>query len=281
MFLGTQDYSSNRIIPFSLNDRGGQRNSQQKQNHNIFANASFKLPSDTFERAYYKKSYKRLNDIDSNIMLGNLFQFMPSDHFRLELKIQKEEKEIKQVKKEIYELKSLGFDKFKNRIAQLELQKRQLQKNLSKDRSEYRQLGVVFKVADMFSVFMNELSDKLTRMKYYLKNTYLVRKIVNSIPILRKQDELNKLLVNMKTVNNVAGNFFVNSKHIPFGEEKTTFNYFSSVMTKANKYDAQTTKFLGLTQSNQIALTNPIRKQSRINPMLKNKNTVSKNKLLF
>lgn len=272
--LGEDKYiKSSRIIPIDLKN---QKENNNGQNKNIFASSSpMQLSKDIFE-----KSYKRLNDMDSKILDKSLVQYIPSDSLRLELKIQAAEGSLKSIRKEIRDTKILGLDKDKDRMLRLELQKLHTKKEIASYRSEYRKLGLVFKVADIFSEINNKNMEMISTMGNYFIHNPIVRKIKNSIPILKKRDEMKQIIEKINTVNSKARTTYM-SKSTPFGESKNNFKELVHIISEANKVDIQSGKFLTLTQKTvkKAPVSNPIMRRQQIRRALVQTQPLWQNKI--
>ncbi|OGI22992.1 MAG: hypothetical protein A2287_01435 [Candidatus Melainabacteria bacterium RIFOXYA12_FULL_32_12] len=222
---------------------------RQQKNQNIFSNLLQEVPKDTFE-----KSYKRLNDTDSNILNKNMVQYLPTDSLRIELQIEKAENSLKDVDKEINSIKLLELDKNGNKIAQLEEKKGLINKEIQDYRSQYRELGLIYKITDIVTDGYNKAKDKFQEAKVAFTGRSLITKAKKLIPGLQEREELREILNKLDALQTNTEKVF-STKTNPIGENHKYFNEITILMTKANKLDAQTSKFLDSTKKAKLKIT--------------------------
>jgi len=222
---------------------------RQQKNQNIFSNLLQEVPKDTFE-----KSYKRLNDTDSNILNKNMVQYLPTDSLRIELQLYQAENSLKDVNKEINSIKLLELDKDGNKIAQLEEKKGLINKEIQDYRSQYRELGLIYKITDIVTDGYNKAKDKFQEAKVAFTGRSLITKAKKLIPGLQEREELKEILNKLDALQTNTEKVF-STKTNPIGENHKYFNEITILMTKANKLDAQTSKFLDSTKKAKSKVT--------------------------
>lgn len=132
------------------------------------------------------------NDLDSNILKRNLIRFLPTDSLRLELQLERAEKRLKKIDKEIKASKVLEIEEDpKDEL--LKKKKEQLEKDIESYKSQYRELGFAYAVADSVSDAEMKLSDVLKGFKHYMDSHPLFKKLFEKIPGYKEKQKLEKL----------------------------------------------------------------------------------------
>lgn len=132
------------------------------------------------------------NDLDSNILKRNLIKFLPTDSLRLELQLERAEKRLKKIDKEIKTSKILEIEEDpKDEL--LKKKKEQLEKDIESYKSQYRELGFAYAVADSISDAGIKISDLINGFKHYMASHTLFKKLFEKIPGYKEKQKLEKL----------------------------------------------------------------------------------------
>jgi len=183
-----------------------------------------------------------------------MVQYLPTDSLRIELQIEKAENSLKDVDKEINSIKLLELDKNGNKIAQLEEKKGLINKEIQDYRSQYRELGLIYKITDIVTDGYNKAKDKFQEAKVAFTGRSLITKAKKLIPGLQEREELREILNKLDALQTNTEKVF-STKTNPIGENHKYFNEITILMTKANKLDAQTSKFLDSTKKAKLKIT--------------------------
>lgn len=207
-------------------------------NRNIFKNPSQELPEDVFEKA----PTTHISNPDPNIDNENAGLLTDDNSLKIEIKIEKTEERLKKVEDEINITKLFELDKDGKKLEELNLKKQSLEEEIKNYRSEYRNLGWIYKTADYFTDLYNKSTEFLNKVKVTMTEHPAVVKIKYLIPGWRKNEEIKQSLEKLCMLdNNLKG---ILSKSVnPFGESENKLNDFVAYMTQANKISFQANKF--------------------------------------
>ncbi|EKE04000.1 MAG: hypothetical protein ACD_20C00120G0001 [uncultured bacterium] len=217
-------------------------NERQKKNQNIFDNLLEQVPQDRFE-----KTYKRLNDNDSDIINKNLVQYLPNDSLRIELQLQGAENVLKEVDKEIKSVKLLELDQDGDKLAKLAEKKEQVNQEIHGYKAQYRSLGLIYKITDIVADGYNKIKDDFLKVKDAFTSRPLIETVKKFIPGMKEREELKEILDKLDALQLNTEKVFA-AKPNPYGENDKYFREITILMSKANKLDAQTNKFIDTTQ---------------------------------
>lgn len=217
----------NPLIP-----KVGQQNDRQQKGGGFSGNPLPGQPvSDVFERKYVS-----FNANDSEIWQKSLFRFLPNDSLRLELQLDHAENELKDVKGKIQAVKILKLDEKRNKLPELEEKQKEVNKLIGFYRKQYRELGAVYFLSDVFSEGYKKSKEKLDEIKLSFGSNKIISKIAEKLfPDFAKSRRLKEFLNKFGAAQDNLKNLF-SQKSYPEKEE-----YFSSwiaVMAKANKLNS-------------------------------------------
>lgn len=150
------------------------------------------------------------NDFDSNMLNRNLFKFLPSDNLRLELQLERSENLVKKIDEELEYATILQLED-DLKIDFLEKKRNLLIEKIQQYRQEYRNLGIMYKIADFLSVFRSFLSEKIKLLK---KNS-IIKKILQRMPNYRQREKLYRMnIIHRKIKDEVFRNRNPDSKKL-------------------------------------------------------------------
>jgi len=132
------------------------------------------------------------NDFDSNILNRNLIKYLPTDSLRLELQLERAEKKIKKIDDEIKTSKLLEIEEI-SREELLHKKKSQLNKDINSYKSQYRNLGFGYMIADILSDTGIKIKENINNFKGYVSSKLLIKKILEKIPGYAEKQKLEKL----------------------------------------------------------------------------------------
>jgi len=235
-FLDNISFNKFRNISQQPRVEINQENNQKQQNN----------PSNFFKtdkNDEFIPSFKRLNDLDTNILNNNLFKFLPLDSLRIELQLELSEKRMKDVETDMKVLSFLGYDKESKNYDALEQRKQFIQEEILNYRKEYRDLGAIYKVADTVTDIFQKTRNKALDTKVAFMGTSFVKGIKDFFPGIKVGDEIKQTLNNSLLFNKSVSNL-LSTTVTPFGENEQRFNELAQMMVKANSLDFKISKLL-------------------------------------
>jgi len=157
------------------------------------------------------------NDLDSNMLNRNIVKFLPTDSLRLELQMERAEKKIRNIDEEIKACEILEMQEIANEEFLKKSKKRLLQK-ISSYKSEYRELGFIYKIADMFSEAKTELLANYNYLKNLIFTCTLSKRIFEKMPGYAEKQKIIKLnLVQKKLFSEInKKNIRVDTKRLEY-----------------------------------------------------------------
>lgn len=139
------------------------------------------------------------NDLDSNLLNRNLIKFLPTDSLRLELQLERAEKKLNKVDEELKTAKMLGIEE--NTKEEILLQKKkQLISEINSYKSEYRQLGLIYLIADAFSDIRIKLIQAINNIKSSIVLTPLLKNFFEKLPGYSEKQKLEKMNLLQKKI---------------------------------------------------------------------------------
>jgi len=154
------------------------------------------------------------NDYDSNILNRNLIKYLPSDALRLELQMERAEKKLKKIDDEIIYSNALNLNEIKREEFLIQ-KKFTLHQEIDGYKSQYRELGTIYKVSDMLSDLWSEYLKFLFKLKYFLKSQPLVRKILKKLPGYTQKQKIKKLnMLQQSLISEISKNSTTDSKKL-------------------------------------------------------------------
>lgn len=230
-----------------------QKNNQKQQDNqsNFFKNPN----KDTFE-----PSFKRLNDLDTEIINKNLYKFLPVDSLRIELQLEMSEKRMKEVETDMKVLSFLGVEKESEKFAALEQKKQNISKEILQYRQEYRELGVMYKVTDSFADLLQKTKNRVTDAKVAFMGSSFISTIKSVVPAIKAREEIKQTLNNSLMFDSSLSSM-LSTTVTPFGENEQRFKEFAHVMTKANGLDFKISKLLNTAKVSGSKLGNAFKTQ--------------------
>jgi hypothetical protein len=231
--IGFKKFRETSLSPgISVNQNNTQK--QQDNQPNFFDSPQ----SDTFE-----PSFKRINDLDIDIINKNLFKFLPVDSLRIELQLEQSEMQMKDVEADMKLMSFLGYNKENEKFAELEQKKMRISEDINKYRQEYRDLGPVYKIADTFSEIFKKAKVKTIQAKIAFTGSSVVSGIKSIIPGLKTGDEIKETLNTSLLFGNSISSM-LSTTVTPFGENEKRFKDMAQMMAKANGLDFKIDKLL-------------------------------------
>ena len=210
---------------------------EESKDQNIFTNPLQQPPQDLF-----KKSSRHLNDFDTNIFIVPE-NMIPDDSLRLGIKIDKAEKNLKELNFQIDTIKALEIEENSERLAKLEDNKLLLSQEIQDYKDEYKNLGLMHKVSNVFCDVLNTSKDKYEQAKVAFTSNSAITKLKTLIPGMKQKEELATTLDKFCKVQvNLSGML---SKSVnPFLDAENKMNDFVTMMTAANKLEAESNRVL-------------------------------------
>jgi len=137
------------------------------------------------------------NDLDSNMLNRNIIKFLPTASLRLELQIERAENRLIQIDNEIKACQILQMQEIASEDYLKKLRKKTI-KEINLYKTEYRNLGFLYKVADVFSDIKTNIFDSYRNCKNQLKSVIFLLKILNKLPFFSKKQQLKELNILQK-----------------------------------------------------------------------------------
>lgn len=188
---------------------------------------------------------KRLNEVDSKILEDSAFTAIEDVSLKLELKMLQLNKELNLINEQIELINIVNpTDKYQ-KLQSLNSQIIDKRKSLNGLKTEYRNLGLFYKITDTMSSTIETTEFNLKKTKDALSNSEITNKSKSLIPFLKTRSYLVKTLNKLKKIYKKLDEM-TSSKQTPWGENEESIKTFVSFMNTANKLDAHLSKFLGL-----------------------------------
>ncbi|MCK7470117.1 MAG: hypothetical protein MZU95_04420 [Desulfomicrobium escambiense] len=172
----------------------------------------------------------------------NLVQYLPSDSLGIELQLEKSENNLKEVMKEINAVKVLDLDKSEERLLRLQ-EKNFFDKEIYGYRSQYRELGFIYKIADYVTDAAKNIKDSFKQASVAFTGNSIIKSVKSSIPGLAQKEEMQEVITQFSALNENMQKMLSNKTN-PFGEGDIYFKELTTLMSKANKIDSKTNKIL-------------------------------------
>jgi len=243
---------------------------QQNNQSNIFSTPQ----KDTFE-----PSFRRLNDLDTEIINKNLFKFLPTDSLRIELQLEVFEKRLKDVETNMNVLAFLGYEREHEKFVALEQKKQHISREILQYRQEYRDLGITYKIADTFLDLFQRTKNTVFNTKTAFMGSSLVTGVKGFFPGLKKGEEIKQTLNRSIMFGNSISNL-LSPTVMPFGENEQRLFELSQMMAKANGLDSKISKLLNTAASSGSKIGNGF-KELNDKAILSFNNFVDKIKLVL
>ena len=215
-------------------------NYAEKPDDNLFNRMEPDEPKDTFPEL------KRLNDFDSNMMEQTSVKSLDNNFLKLEMEIKNIKNKIKDIEEQIELLKLVNWDSNKKHIESLVKQKNLLEEILPNKKEKYKKqkykkLNLISNFTDKLTAVPSKIFKIFThpyRSPSFSINEFSYLELFKRIfPKWHKNKqikcEVKKLLLIEKKLNELVSN-----KAIPFGEQESIFNNFTSFFGKAYQVDA-------------------------------------------
>jgi hypothetical protein len=151
------------------------------------------------KNALFDEEPIEFNDLDSNMLNRSMIKFLPTDSLRLELQLERAEKKLKKVDEEIKTSELLAIEETANEEF-LKKKKKQLIEEINLYKSEYRELGFVYKIADMFLDTKNKMAENINNFKDLIFSQQLFKKIFEKIPGYAEKQKLEKMNLLQKKI---------------------------------------------------------------------------------
>lgn len=132
------------------------------------------------------------NDLDSNMLNRNLIKFLPTDSLRLELLLERSEKKLKKIDEELKTAIMLEFNEFSEEDF-LKKRKKELLKEINSFKSEYRELGLVYKIADIISDLKAKIKEIINIIKIFLCSIPIISVLLKKFPGYNEKIKLEKM----------------------------------------------------------------------------------------
>lgn len=232
----------------SLTPKIKKETGEESKSQNVFTDPLQQPSQDLF-----KKSSRHLNDFDTNIFVipENM---LPDDSLRLGIKIDKAEKNLKELNSQIDAIKALEIEENSERLAKLEEKKLLLNQEIQDYRDEYKSLGLMYQVSDIFCDVVNKSKDKYEQAKVAFTSNSAILKLKTLIPGMKQKEELSTTLDKFcKVQANLSGML---SKSVnPFLDAENKMNDIVAMMTVANKLDVQSNRVLNSFKTTKSKMT--------------------------
>lgn len=132
------------------------------------------------------------NDLDLNMLNRSLIKFVPTDALRIELLLERAEKRLEKVYEEITASKVLDINESMQKDF-LEKKKNQLLKEIQAYKAEYRELGLIYKLADILASLRSELILFINFIRNLVFSFPFISALVEKLPGYKEKQELKKL----------------------------------------------------------------------------------------
>lgn len=131
-----------------------------------------------------------LNDLDLNLLNRSLVKYLPTDSLRLELLLERSEKQLEKVNEEIIAAKLLNLT---DRDDFLEEKRKSIINRIGTYRAEYRSLGVLYMPADILAGLIMKLKMFFRFIKNLIFSLPFTVVILNKIPGYKEKQRLKKM----------------------------------------------------------------------------------------
>lgn len=172
----------------------------QNQKSSVYKTKKKKYSLFPEQNSFFDEESIEFNDLDSNLLNRSMIKFLPTDSLRLELQLERAENKIKKIDEEIKTSKILEIEE-NSREKFLKNKKNQLIKEINSYKSQYRELGFIYKIADMYSDARISIIEKINNLKTFMFSQTLFKKILQKIPGYNEKQKLEKMNLLQKKIS--------------------------------------------------------------------------------
>lgn len=175
-----------------------------------------------------------LNELDSNLINKISIKTAENEPLKLEMVIQGHEKRIKETEEHYKYLKLFELGKRED-YELLEQKKKQLKKELKNCKTQYRELGTTYLIADVMSDTLNGIKNFFKNLTEKFNNSKFAKKLCTIFPSLGRRKENSSNLEKLKAIQGGVSSIIFTPNKDKYSPEKV--EELSILLTHYNKFD--------------------------------------------
>lgn len=208
------------------------------------------IPSGHNAPGYAGKPTKRFNELDVNILEDTAGIEIEEVAMRLEIRMNKIEKEIALVDDQLALYSIIKPKDRTDKLRELLIEKDGKEQELEHIKNQYQSLGKFYQFSNKVSDVLDTACQKFKDNKSIFSKTKLGQWSFGLIPFIRSRSYLLSTLTKLNTLYKKMENI-VNMKHIPYGEKEETIDDLIEFMRTANQLEARMNSFFWMKKNNQ------------------------------